>query len=50
MELLFKVEDEFHIRLPSEQADLHTVGEVTDYIDRLVAEQSGAGASAETAS
>jgi acyl carrier protein len=46
MELMFKLEDEFRIRLPSERAPLSTVGEVADYIDRLVAEQSGASASA----
>lgn len=50
MELLFKVEEEFHVRLPTELEELTTVGEVVNYIDRLVAAQSGAGASAETAS
>lgn len=39
MELLFQVEDEFGIRLPSDQVELPTIGDVVDYIDRLVAEQ-----------
>ncbi|WP_334190452.1 acyl carrier protein [Noviherbaspirillum sp.] len=39
MELLFQVEDEFSIRLPSDQVELPTIGDVVDYIDRLVAEQ-----------
>lgn len=43
MELLFKVEEEFHIRVPSEQADLGTIGDVVNYIERLVREQGGQG-------
>ncbi len=39
MELLFQVEDEFDIRLPSDQVELPTIGDVVNYIDRLVAEQ-----------
>lgn len=42
MELLFKVEDEFHIQLPPEEAKLATLEEVVAYIDRLVAEQHAA--------
>lgn len=39
MELLFKVEDEFRIQLPAEEAKLATIEEVVAYIDRLIAEQ-----------
>lgn len=39
MELLFKVEDEFHIQLPPEEIKLATISEVVAYIDRLIAEQ-----------
>ncbi len=39
MELLFKVEDEFGIRLPAEQVELPTIGDVAQYIDRLMLEQ-----------
>jgi acyl carrier protein len=50
MELLFKVEDEFKIRIPSEQVPLETVEDVVRYIDRLTGEQHAAGAPAATAS
>lgn len=39
MELLFKVEEEFLIRLPSEQVELPTIGDVVNYIDQLVLDQ-----------
>jgi acyl carrier protein len=42
MELLFKVEDEFHIQLPSNQVELATVEDVVRYIDRLMLEQTAA--------
>lgn len=38
-ELLFTVEDEFGIKLPSEPVPLSTVGDVVRYIDELVAAQ-----------
>lgn len=42
MELLFAIEKEFGIAIPNEQAELHTVGQVVDYIDRLAGEQGAA--------
>lgn len=42
MEMVFTIEDEFHIRASPEQVELATVGDVVAYIDRLVAEQGGA--------
>jgi acyl carrier protein len=41
MELLFKVEDEFHIKVPTFQVSLSTVQDVVDYIDELASAQSG---------
>ena len=43
-ELLFNVEDEFKIKLPSAPVALTTVADVVRYIDELVADQHGAGA------
>ncbi|HVL76988.1 MAG TPA: acyl carrier protein [Noviherbaspirillum sp.] len=40
MELLFKIEDEFGIQVPSDQVQLATVGEVAAYIESLVAQQA----------
>ena len=40
-ELLFNVEDEFGITLPPEPVQLPTIGDVVDYIDRLIAAQRG---------
>ncbi len=43
VEVLFVVEDQFKVTVPSEplarQASLKTIGELVAYIDRLVAEQ-----------
>jgi len=42
IDVLFEVEDEFKVTVPSEpaaQASLRTVGDLVAYIDRLVAEQ-----------
>lgn len=43
IEMLFEVEDEFHIRIPQErsedQAKLSTVQDVLNIIDRLIAQQ-----------
>ena len=40
-ELLFTIEDEFKIKLPSDAVPLATVGDVTRYIDALVVAQHG---------
>ena len=40
-ELLFTIEDEFKIKLPSDAVPLATVGDVARYIDELVATQHG---------
>jgi acyl carrier protein len=39
-ELLFNVEDTFHLVLPPEAVPLRTLGEVVDYIDQLVSAQA----------
>jgi acyl carrier protein len=46
VELLWTVEDEFGIKLPSEPVDLPTVGDVVRYIDDLANSQAGAGVTA----
>ena len=47
IEILFSVEDAFKITVPADQAELRdkvkTVGDLAAYIDKLVAEQHGAG-------
>ena len=43
-ELLFNIEDEFHIRLPPEPVQLPTLGDVVGFIDGLVAAQREGGA------
>lgn len=48
-ELLFNVEDEFGITLPPEPVQLPTVGDVVDYIDRLIAAQKGDASSTDSA-
>jgi acyl carrier protein len=40
MELLFKVEDEFHIHVPTIQTALLTIQDVVDFIDQLVRTQN----------
>jgi acyl carrier protein len=40
-DMLFNLEDEFHILLPPEQVDLPTIGDVVHFIDGLVATQVG---------
>ncbi len=46
IEVMFAVEDKFHITVPSEpasiQGQLKTVGDLVAYIDRLIAEQQPA--------
>jgi len=44
MELLFKIEDDFLIDIPETPLQLSTVGDVTAYIDKLIAEQANAAA------
>ena len=41
IEMLWNVESEFGIEVPSEPAALRTLGEVADYVDELVAAQAG---------
>ena len=47
IEILFSVEDAFKITVPAGEAELrdkvNTVGDLAAYIDKLVAEQHGAG-------
>lgn len=38
-ELLFNIEDRFQLVLPPEPVPLATLGDVVDYIDRMVAQQ-----------
>lgn len=40
-ELLFNIEDTFHLVLPPEAVPLATLGDVVDYIDQLVTAQAG---------
>jgi acyl carrier protein len=40
MELLFRIEDEFHIKIPADQIELVRVEDVVAYIDRLVLDQN----------
>ncbi len=40
-EMLFNVEDEFHVILPSEAVELPTIGDVVAFIDGLIATQGG---------
>ena len=48
IEVMFAVEDRFHITVPSEpaavQGQMKTVGDLVAYIDRLIAEQRPAPA------
>lgn len=40
MELLFKIEDEFQIQVPTDAVQITTIGELVTYIENLVAEQA----------
>lgn len=40
MELLFKIEDEFGIRVPTDQTELATVEDLVNYVDSLIANQA----------
>lgn len=44
MELLFAIEDEFGISVPNDKRSLHTVGDVADYVDELLARPDGSSA------
>lgn len=50
MELLFKIEDEFGIRVPTDQTELATVGDLVNYVDSLIASQASDAASHRTGS
>jgi acyl carrier protein len=51
VEILFAVEDEFRVEIPSEpaewQSQMRSFGDLVDYVDKLVAAQRPAAASAE---
>lgn len=51
VEILFAVEDEFKVVIPSEpaewQSQMRTVGNLVEYVDKLIAAQRPAVASAE---
>ena len=54
IEVLFAVEDEFKVKVPSEpaamQGQMKTIGDLVAYVDKLVAEQHPALAAGETPS
>jgi acyl carrier protein len=54
VEVLFAVEDEFKVKVPSEpaawQAEMKTIGDLVAYVDKLVAEQHSAPAEGEKTS
>lgn len=41
IELLFQIEDEFKIKIPERDAQIATLKDVVEMIDRLTAEQQG---------
>lgn len=41
LEVSFKIEDTFGIKMPDERVPLRTVQDIADLVDRLVAQQSG---------
>jgi acyl carrier protein len=51
VEILFAVEDEFEVEIPSEpaewQSQMRTFGDLVDYVDKLIAAQRPAAASAD---
>jgi acyl carrier protein len=50
MELVFKIEDEFAIQFPSDQARLATVGELVAYVQSLIADQTASTTSSQAGS
>ena len=53
IEVMFEVEEEFKITVPSEpaamQSRIQTLGDLVAYVDQLIAEQRPAGAAGEAA-
>lgn len=49
MELLFKIEDEFSIRVPNDEAALVTLHDVVNYVDSLIAHQAASAAPSQAA-
>jgi acyl carrier protein len=47
-ELLFSIEDEFHVKLPADVQPPATLGAAVSYVDGLLAAQYGAGTQART--
>jgi len=43
-ELMFNIEDEFRVTVPDEQIQLSTLGDVANYIDKLMARNDSAPA------
>jgi acyl carrier protein len=44
LELMFKIEDGFHVKIPGDPpSDLRTVEDVVEYIDRLIADRPAPG-------
>ena len=42
MELLFMIEEEFHIRVPNDQVPLITIDDIVNYVNNLIAQQADA--------
>lgn len=42
IEVMFKLEDEFHIKTPDERVPIRTIQDIADLVDRLVAESGAA--------
>ncbi|MES1981712.1 MAG: phosphopantetheine-binding protein [Pseudomonadota bacterium] len=42
IEFMFKIEDEFHVKLPDERVEIKTIQDITRIVERLVAEQQAA--------
>lgn len=43
IEFMFNIEDEFKIKLPDERVEIKTIQDIASIVERLVAEQKGAG-------
>jgi acyl carrier protein len=50
MELVFKIEDDFGVRFPSDQVALATVGDLVQYVESLIARQTVTTASSQAGS
>jgi acyl carrier protein len=50
MELMFKIEDDFGVRFPSDQVALATVGDLVQYVENLIAAQTAATATSQAGS